>query len=95
MRLRISSVLFVAVFLSALDVSAAGKESSILPSSADQALARQIFQELININTTHANGSTAAAQLIAKRLQSQRGGALSREALKEPRLITGLGPRSS
>jgi acetylornithine deacetylase/succinyl-diaminopimelate desuccinylase-like protein len=68
MRLRISSVLFVAVFLSALDVSAAGKESSILPSSADQALARQIFQELININTTHANGSTAAAQLIAKRL---------------------------
>jgi len=68
MHPRMSLALVVVVFFGALNVSAAGKESSILPPLADQVLARQIFQELVNINTTHANGSTAAAQLIAKRL---------------------------
>jgi acetylornithine deacetylase/succinyl-diaminopimelate desuccinylase-like protein len=36
--------------------------------SADDRLAREIFAELVNINTTHAMGSTRAAEAMAKRL---------------------------
>ena len=39
-----------------------------LPPAADQALAREIFKELIEINTTHDHGSTAAAEAIQRRL---------------------------
>lgn len=39
------------------------------PLSADQELARSIFKELIEINTTHATGNTTiAAEALAKRL---------------------------
>jgi acetylornithine deacetylase/succinyl-diaminopimelate desuccinylase-like protein len=39
-----------------------------LPPAADQSLAREIFRELIEINTTHEHGSTNAAEAIQRRL---------------------------
>jgi acetylornithine deacetylase/succinyl-diaminopimelate desuccinylase-like protein len=39
-----------------------------LPPPVDQELSRAIFKELIEINTTHAYGSTRAAQAIQRRL---------------------------
>jgi acetylornithine deacetylase/succinyl-diaminopimelate desuccinylase-like protein len=39
-----------------------------LPPAADRQLAREIFKELVEINTTHAHGSTAAAVAIRDRL---------------------------
>ena len=41
-----------------------------LPPPADQALARDIFKELIEIDSTHAVGSTEAAKAIQQRLLS-------------------------
>ena len=39
-----------------------------LPPEPDRVLAREIFKELIEINTTHDHGSTEAAQAIRRRL---------------------------
>jgi acetylornithine deacetylase/succinyl-diaminopimelate desuccinylase-like protein len=39
-----------------------------LPPKADQELARDILKELVDINTTHEHGSTAAAQVIQQQL---------------------------
>jgi acetylornithine deacetylase/succinyl-diaminopimelate desuccinylase-like protein len=39
-----------------------------LPPAQDQALARDILRELVDINTTHEHGSTAAAQVIQQQL---------------------------
>jgi acetylornithine deacetylase/succinyl-diaminopimelate desuccinylase-like protein len=39
-----------------------------LPPVADQDLARDILRELVDINTTHEHGSTAAAQVIQQQL---------------------------
>src|ERR1700733_10280926 len=39
-----------------------------LPPPADQELARDILRELVDINTTHDHGSTAAAQVIQQQL---------------------------
>jgi acetylornithine deacetylase/succinyl-diaminopimelate desuccinylase-like protein len=39
-----------------------------LPPQADQDLARDILRELVDINTTHEHGSTAAAQVIQQQL---------------------------
>jgi acetylornithine deacetylase/succinyl-diaminopimelate desuccinylase-like protein len=39
-----------------------------LPPKADQDLARDILRELVDINTTHEHGSTAAAEVIQKQL---------------------------
>jgi acetylornithine deacetylase/succinyl-diaminopimelate desuccinylase-like protein len=39
-----------------------------VPPEADRTLAREIFKELIEINTTHAHGSTAAASAIQQHL---------------------------
>jgi len=39
-----------------------------VPPAADQKLAREVFKELIEINTTHAFGSTVAAMAIRDRL---------------------------
>lgn len=38
------------------------------PPAADKKLAREIFKELVEINTTHSHGSTAAAMAIRDRL---------------------------
>lgn len=40
-----------------------------VPPAADQALARDILKELIEINSTHAHGSTVVAEAVAKRLR--------------------------
>jgi acetylornithine deacetylase/succinyl-diaminopimelate desuccinylase-like protein len=39
-----------------------------LPPPADRQLARDLFKELVEINTTHAHGSTEAAKAIERRL---------------------------
>src|SRR5882757_6638509 len=39
-----------------------------LPPKADQELARDILKELVDINTTHDHGSTAAAQVMQQQL---------------------------
>jgi acetylornithine deacetylase/succinyl-diaminopimelate desuccinylase-like protein len=41
-----------------------------LPPQADQELARAILRELVDINTTHEHGSTAAAQVIQQQLMA-------------------------
>src|SRR5690242_6919373 len=42
-----------------------------LPPAPEQKLAREIFKELVEINTTHDDGSTtAAAQAVARRLKA-------------------------
>jgi acetylornithine deacetylase/succinyl-diaminopimelate desuccinylase-like protein len=48
--------------------NALGATPGPVPPGADRELAREIFKELIEINTTHAHGSTAAAILIRDRL---------------------------
>ena len=39
-----------------------------LPPAADQSLARDLFKELVEINTTHDHGSTQAAEAIQRHL---------------------------
>ncbi len=39
-----------------------------LPPKADQDLARDLLRELVDINTTHDHGSTAAAQVMQQQL---------------------------
>lgn len=41
-----------------------------LPPKADQDLARDLLRELVNINTTHEHGTTAAAEVMRKQLLS-------------------------
>jgi acetylornithine deacetylase/succinyl-diaminopimelate desuccinylase-like protein len=69
------SVLFSASVLalalastSALAAKPAAKAEANLPPPAYQALSHDILKELIEINSTHAHGSTAPAHAIAKRL---------------------------
>jgi acetylornithine deacetylase/succinyl-diaminopimelate desuccinylase-like protein len=42
--------------------------AAVVPPPADQAEARAIFKELVELNTTHAHGSTAATEAIRARL---------------------------
>lgn len=49
---------------SALVSSLPARSDTSLPPAADQRLARDMFRDLIGINTTHEHGSTAAAQAI-------------------------------
>jgi acetylornithine deacetylase/succinyl-diaminopimelate desuccinylase-like protein len=64
LKVCLKTLLFFFFLLSILHLSA--QEKSLAP---DQALARAIFKELIEINTTHSTGNTTvAAELIAKRL---------------------------
>jgi acetylornithine deacetylase/succinyl-diaminopimelate desuccinylase-like protein len=57
-------VLIAAGFASGASAASLGP----LPPAADQALARAILKELVEINTTHAYGSTGAAQAIQQHL---------------------------
>jgi len=52
-----------------------------LPPSADQALARAIFKELVEIRTTHDAGSMAAAKAIAQRLLAGGFAAVQHEVI--------------
>src|ERR1019366_10592170 len=57
-----------ATMVLAATLGAAAAPPGPLPPPADQALARDILKELVEINTTHEHGSTAAAQAIQRRL---------------------------
>ena len=50
--------------LSTLAFPSLARAASVLPPPKDQELARDMFKTLIEINTTHAHGSTAAAKAI-------------------------------
>ena len=50
--------------------SAATSAATPVPPDADRDLARGILRELIDINTTHEHGSTAAAQVLQRQLTS-------------------------
>ena len=60
-------IIGAAMSLAAALVAAAAPPGP-LPPPADQALARDILKELVEINSTHEHGSTAAAQAIQRRL---------------------------
>src|SRR4051812_28708465 len=65
-RLR---VLFLGLFFGAVLDGARGSEMSA-PLTSQQTLARDIFRELIEINTVQKNGSTPAAVAMAARLRT-------------------------
>ncbi len=58
----------MSVFLAALIPTAWAAAPGPLPPSADRDLAHDILKELVDINTTHEHGSTAAAQVIREQL---------------------------
>lgn len=54
----------LAALVSTILVSAVACADSLLPPPMDEELARDMFKTLVEINTTHAHGSTAAARAI-------------------------------
>jgi acetylornithine deacetylase/succinyl-diaminopimelate desuccinylase-like protein len=61
-----------AVMTLGLTLSAWAAQPGPLPPPADQSLARDILKELVEINTTHDHGSSAAAEAIQRRLLAAR-----------------------
>jgi acetylornithine deacetylase/succinyl-diaminopimelate desuccinylase-like protein len=59
-----------AVVTLGLSLGACAATPGPLPPPADQSLARELLKELVDINSTHAYGSTAAAEAIQRRLLS-------------------------
>ncbi|MEP6941051.1 MAG: M20/M25/M40 family metallo-hydrolase [Rudaea sp.] len=59
---------FAIIVLAACSTAIGAPSPGPLPPAADQTLARAIYKQLIEINTTHALGSTSAAQAIQRRL---------------------------
>ena len=66
--MRLRGLLCTAGLWLSLANNALGAPPGPAPPAADRKLARDIFKELIEINTTHAHGSTAAAMAIRDRL---------------------------
>ena len=66
--MRSAGLLCTAALAMSLANAATGATPGPAPPAADRKLARDIFRELIEINTTHAYGSTAAATAIRDRL---------------------------
>src|SRR6267378_209869 len=66
-------------------LATAASQEARLPASW-RPLAREIFAELIAIDTTHEKGSTAAAQVIAGRLRLRglAGRAAGRDRVRSP-----------
>jgi acetylornithine deacetylase/succinyl-diaminopimelate desuccinylase-like protein len=54
-----------------LSIGALAASPGPLPPAADQALARALFKELVEIDTTHDHGSTEAAEAIQRRLLAE------------------------
>jgi len=54
-----------------LTLNASAAPPGPLPPAADQSLARAFFKELVEINTTHDQGSTEAAQAIQRHLLAE------------------------
>jgi acetylornithine deacetylase/succinyl-diaminopimelate desuccinylase-like protein len=67
-RLILASATMMCV---ALATSTPAATPGPLPPAPDQALARAIFKELVEINTTHSHGSTEAARAIERRLLAE------------------------
>src|SRR5262245_8088209 len=64
-----AAVAMLTCFVAAASIAGAVEmKPGPVPPAADQALAREIYKELVEINTTHAFGSTEAAKAIEKRL---------------------------
>ena len=66
--MTLRALLGTTALLLALAHDVSGATPGPLPPAADRKLAREILKELIEINTTHAHGSTAAAVAIRERL---------------------------
>ena len=66
--MRPGQLLAVAALILAPSIHGLAATLAPLPPPADRQLAQDIFKELIEINTTHAHGSTAAATAIHDRL---------------------------
>ena len=66
--MKLRPLLCTAALWISLAHGAAGDTPGPAPPAADRKLARDILKELIEINTTHAHGSTAAAVAIRERL---------------------------
>jgi acetylornithine deacetylase/succinyl-diaminopimelate desuccinylase-like protein len=60
--------LLAALSLACLALAGGGSAATPVPPPANQALARDLLKQLIEINSTHAFGSTVAAKAIAARL---------------------------
>ncbi|HUK67418.1 MAG TPA: M20/M25/M40 family metallo-hydrolase [Streptosporangiaceae bacterium] len=68
--MKLRELLCIAALSTSFSMGAAGATPGPVPPAADRRLAREIFKELIEINTTHAYGSTAAATAVRDRLLS-------------------------
>src|SRR3979490_3228636 len=74
MKIKLAAAIFVA--LGAADIAgrwwgrATAGASAPAPPAATRALARDLLQHLIAINSTHAHGSSAAAQYVADQLRA-------------------------
>ncbi len=66
--LLIAAILFPLVLSASTSVS--GATPGPLPPEADRILAREIFKQMIETNTTHTQGSTTLAMAIRERLQA-------------------------
>lgn len=69
MQMTFKKILIQILFIAGILFSQASAQT--MPTSSDSALARSIFKELIEINTTHATGNTTTAcEAISKRLMT-------------------------
>src|SRR5260221_3302566 len=65
-RIKLAAEIFVALSFGRANAGA----SAPVPAAATRALAREVLQHLIAINSTHAHGSSAAAQYVADQLRA-------------------------
>ena len=80
MHLDWRAVLAAGVVAFAVD----GARAAENPPPADQALAREILKEMVETNSTHANGSLLLAQKVARRAQDAGYGAADVNVLAPP-----------
>jgi hypothetical protein len=77
-------ILAAAVILAGSVTSPAPAQAQVVQPSSHQQLARDIFKELIEINTTHSFGSTKAAEALAARLRAAGFSAADVQVLTPP-----------
>src|SRR5260221_3504739 len=68
-RINLAAAIFVALGAAGIAALSFGRAnagaSAPVPAAATRALAREVLQHLIAINSTHAHGSSSAAQYVA------------------------------
>ncbi len=73
-RINLAAAIFVALGAAGIAALSFGRAnagaSAPVPAAATRALAREVLQHLIAINSTHAHGSSAAAQYVADQLRA-------------------------